>query len=102
MRQNLLLPTSGGRRSQRVTATSDHPMVASQILHVFVLVEVCDVSLVSGFVLMKNVFEQWTSASLGEVTMVVLSSVVIYAVILAYTRFSGLRSFSKMSASDFA
>ncbi|MFG0288755.1 MAG: DUF421 domain-containing protein [Rhodopirellula sp. JB044] len=51
---------------------------------------------------MKNVFEQWTSASLGEVTMVVLSSVVIYAVILAYTRFSGLRSFSKMSASDFA
>ncbi|WP_044303486.1 DUF421 domain-containing protein [Rhodopirellula sallentina] len=51
---------------------------------------------------MKNAFDQWTSASLGEVTMVVVSSVIIYAVILAYTRFSGLRSFSKMSASDFA
>ncbi len=34
--------------------------------------------------------------------MVLLSTVVTYAVILMYTRLAGLRSFSKMSASDFA
>ncbi|MBB3206119.1 uncharacterized membrane protein YcaP (DUF421 family) [Rhodopirellula rubra] len=51
---------------------------------------------------MNDTFEKWTFASFDEITMVVLSSIVTYAVILLYTRLSGLRSFSKMSASDFA
>ncbi|EMI47095.1 DUF421 domain-containing protein [Rhodopirellula sp. SWK7] len=51
---------------------------------------------------MNDTFEKWTFASFDEIAMVVLSSIVTYAVILLYTRISGLRSFSKMSASDFA
>ncbi|MCM2369183.1 DUF421 domain-containing protein [Aporhodopirellula aestuarii] len=51
---------------------------------------------------MKDTFEKWTAASTEEILIVVMSAAVIYFVILAYTRMTGLRSFSKMSASDFA
>ncbi|QDT02039.1 hypothetical protein K227x_04100 [Rubripirellula lacrimiformis] len=47
-------------------------------------------------------FEKWISASTGQLFMVLVSSVVVYAAILLYTRLAGLRSFSKMSAADFA
>lgn len=44
----------------------------------------------------------WVQVDTNEVFMVALSAIVIYAAILLYTRLTGLRSFSKMSASDFA
>lgn len=47
-------------------------------------------------------FKKWTTASIEEVVMVLVSAVVIYTLILIYTRLCGLRSFSKMSAADFA
>lgn len=46
--------------------------------------------------------DQWLSADLGEVSMVLLTSAATYVAILCYTRVTGLRSFSKMSAADFA
>lgn len=44
----------------------------------------------------------WISTTWTAVMMVILSSVVIYISVIAFTRFSGLRSFSKMSSFDFA
>lgn len=46
--------------------------------------------------------EKWLAAEATEVALVLLSCVVCYAAILVYTRIVGLRSFSKMSAADFA
>lgn len=47
-------------------------------------------------------FDKWISVSLGQLGMIFVSSVVVYAAILLYTRMVGLRSFSKMSSADFA
>ncbi|QDV68574.1 hypothetical protein Poly24_22840 [Rosistilla carotiformis] len=47
-------------------------------------------------------FEKWIHASPNQLGMILLSTVCVYAAILVYTRVSGLRSFSKMSAADFA
>ncbi|PAY18664.1 hypothetical protein CKO51_15130 [Rhodopirellula sp. SM50] len=47
-------------------------------------------------------FEKWISVALTDLAMIALSAVVLYASILLYTRTVGLRSFSKMSAADFA
>ncbi|WP_417732529.1 DUF421 domain-containing protein [Rosistilla oblonga] len=47
-------------------------------------------------------FEKWIDASPTQLGMILLSTVCVYAAILLYTRVSGLRSFSKMSAADFA
>lgn len=46
--------------------------------------------------------EDWLSTTWSEVGMIVLSTAVVYPAILLYTRIVGLRSFSKISASDFA
>jgi uncharacterized membrane protein YcaP (DUF421 family) len=51
---------------------------------------------------MYEQFAEWTFTSTGEVMLVIFSAAVTYAAILFYTRLVGLRSFSKMSASDFA
>jgi len=51
---------------------------------------------------MGKVFAEWTWADGNELLMVIISVVVVYAAILVYTRIVGLRSFSKMSACDFA
>lgn len=45
---------------------------------------------------------EWTAEGWRDVPLVILSGVVIYVAIIAYVRLSGLRSFSKMSAADFA
>ena len=47
-------------------------------------------------------FENWIAAKPAEIGMVIFSAFVTYTAILVYTRLAGLRSFSKMSASDFA
>lgn len=47
-------------------------------------------------------FYQWIAVSLGQLGMIFISTFSVYAAILLYTRIMGLRSFSKMSASDFA
>lgn len=47
-------------------------------------------------------FEKWIAAEWAELAMVLLSVIVVYAAIVAYTRIVGLRSFSKMSSVDFA
>jgi uncharacterized membrane protein YcaP (DUF421 family) len=47
-------------------------------------------------------FEKWVTSQWTEIPMVLLSCFITYTVIIAYTRFTGLRSFSKMSAGDFA
>lgn len=47
-------------------------------------------------------FEKWIAAEWSELAMVLLSVIVVYSAILAYTRIVGLRSFSKMSSVDFA
>ncbi|QDU37404.1 hypothetical protein Mal4_17150 [Maioricimonas rarisocia] len=47
-------------------------------------------------------FEKWITADLNAAPLVILSGVVTYAAILLYTRIVGLRTFSKMSAADFA
>lgn len=47
-------------------------------------------------------FEKWIAATPAEIGMVMVNAVITYAAILLYTRLAGLRSFSKMSASDFA
>lgn len=44
----------------------------------------------------------WIATTPAELGLVVLSAVVTYVAILFFTRIAGLRSFSKMSASDFA
>lgn len=45
---------------------------------------------------------KWLTATTPELLMVVLCCAITYTAILVYTRLTGLRSFSKMSASDFA
>lgn len=47
-------------------------------------------------------FEKWISVSTAQLAMILLTSIIVYAAILIYTRIAGLRSFSKMSAADFA
>lgn len=47
-------------------------------------------------------FERWIATDTTELAMVGLSVGVTYLAILFYTRIVGLRSFSKMSATDFA
>lgn len=49
-----------------------------------------------------STYEKWLSFQWPEVAMVVLSAFVTYLAILVYTRMAGLRSFSKISAADFA
>lgn len=46
-------------------------------------------------------FEKWITDQWNEIPMVLLSCLITYSLILVYTRIAGLRSFSKMSASDF-
>ncbi|EAQ78687.1 DUF421 domain-containing protein [Blastopirellula marina] len=46
--------------------------------------------------------DEWITSAWSELAMVVLSGTVTYGAILAYTRIVGLRSFSKISAADFA
>lgn len=45
---------------------------------------------------------QWLGASWSSLGLAVLSTVVIYATVILYTRVAGLRSFAKMSGVDFA
>lgn len=45
---------------------------------------------------------EWLWTGRPAIVMAVVSTVVVYAVIIAYVRWFGLRSFSKMSAFDFA
>ena len=46
--------------------------------------------------------EQWLSTSWTGVWLVVVSTVAIFGSVIVFTRIGGLRSFSKMSAFDFA
>ncbi len=46
--------------------------------------------------------DKWVLASPESFLWVLLSFLIVYAAIIAFTRAAGLRSFSKMSASDFA
>ena len=48
------------------------------------------------------VTELWLSTSWAQLLLVIISTVVVFAAVIAYTRVSGLRSFSKMSGFDFA
>lgn len=52
--------------------------------------------------MIQELIGKWTWTKGEELLMVLLSAVVVYAAILFYTRVVGLRSFSKMSAADFA
>ncbi|QDU80003.1 hypothetical protein Pla110_17250 [Polystyrenella longa] len=45
---------------------------------------------------------KWITSGWTEFPMVLLSCLLIYSLILLYTRLAGLRSFSKMSSADFA
>lgn len=47
-------------------------------------------------------FDQWIAASPSQLGMILISTLCVYLGILVYTRLVGLRSFSKMSAADFA
>ena len=47
-------------------------------------------------------WKDWTAISTTEAAMVTVTTIVLYASIIALVRLTGLRSFSKMSASDFA
>ncbi|QDV44990.1 hypothetical protein Enr13x_48630 [Stieleria neptunia] len=49
-----------------------------------------------------TLIDKWIFVSLSELAMILISAVVVYIAILIYTRTVGLRSFSKMSAADFA
>jgi len=49
-----------------------------------------------------DVPEQWLSTSWTQLGMVAISTVAIFAAVIALTRLSGLRSFSQMSSFDFA
>ncbi|MFW5653448.1 MAG: DUF421 domain-containing protein [Planctomycetota bacterium] len=49
----------------------------------------------------RDIWSQWVFTSWSHVGMVVLSTIVVYITIITLTRFSGLRSFSTMSAFDF-
>ncbi len=47
-------------------------------------------------------FNKWFAVSLSDLTAISLSAAITYGAVLLYTRAIGLRSFSKMSAADFA
>ncbi len=47
-------------------------------------------------------WDKWFSVSFGEAILVLVSAACVYSIIIFYTRIVGLRSFSKMSAADFA
>lgn len=46
--------------------------------------------------------DKWISVSPTELSIIFVSAIVVYVAILTFTRIAGLRSFSKMSAADFA
>jgi uncharacterized membrane protein YcaP (DUF421 family) len=46
--------------------------------------------------------QDWFITSFGVIIPTIISAIIIYAVIIAFTRLFGLRSFSKMSSFDFA
>ncbi|HVM20544.1 MAG TPA: YetF domain-containing protein [Egibacteraceae bacterium] len=48
------------------------------------------------------IVEMWLSTTWTQIWLVVVSTVAIFAGVITYTRIAGLRSFSKMSAFDFA
>jgi uncharacterized membrane protein YcaP (DUF421 family) len=50
----------------------------------------------------KKVLSQWIWTSWSDLAMVLLGGVATYTAVIVYTRIMGLRSFSKMSAPDFA
>lgn len=45
---------------------------------------------------------QWLSSDPGDLVMVLVSTLLVYAVVIVFTRLGGLRSFAKMSGFDFA
>jgi len=45
---------------------------------------------------------EWFNTSVLRVTLILVSTVGIYAVVILFTRLNGLRTFSKMSSYDFA
>ncbi|MFG0267005.1 MAG: DUF421 domain-containing protein [Rhodopirellula sp. JB055] len=47
-------------------------------------------------------FDKWIDISDSEIAGILLTSFFAYAAVMVYTRITGLRSFSKMSAPDFA
>lgn len=53
-------------------------------------------------VLAAGVTERWLGTSWAEAGLVALSGLVIFAMVILFTRIVGLRSFSKMSSFDFA
>ena len=44
----------------------------------------------------------WFTTDLGSLAAIAITAVAVYAAVLVYTRFAGLRSFAKMSSFDFA
>ncbi len=51
---------------------------------------------------MEELINKWVLTTPSDISMVIISSIVIYSTIIIYTRIFGLRTFSKMSAADFA
>lgn len=49
-----------------------------------------------------NNWQDWVEINWTETVMTIVSTAVLYAAIVAFVRLTGLRSFSKMSAFDFA
>lgn len=47
-------------------------------------------------------FDKWFAASFSDLLAIFVSALLVYIAVLVYTRVFGLRSFSKMSAADFA
>jgi len=47
-------------------------------------------------------FDKWFAVSLTDLFAIAVSAVLVYAAVILYVRWLGLRSFSKMSAADFA
>lgn len=50
----------------------------------------------------RPMIERWLGTSWTEVCLVVVSTIGVFVMVIAYVRISGLRSFSKMSSFDFA
>jgi len=50
----------------------------------------------------KRMWEKWLAISTSEIAGILVSLAIVYAAIILYVRLSGLRSFSKMAAPDFA
>src|SRR6056297_2227374 len=49
-----------------------------------------------------GMIEKWLTVSASELAAIFASAIIAYSAVLLYTRIIGLRSFSKMSAADFA